>query len=143
MRGELAAAADGSVMNKSSPRLFWLNLLLVTILSGFFAFLLYRLFFALNYNWNWSIIPQYLFFFDEAEGRWKANLLMQGLFTTIRLSIWATLLATVFGFVAGVLRTTPRLFNRLVGRSYVELIRNVPPLVLIFLFYFFYSVIFL
>jgi ABC-type amino acid transport system permease subunit len=39
----------------------------------------------------------------------------------------------------GILRTTPRLFNRLVGRSYVELIRNVPPLVLIFIFYFFVS----
>ena len=32
-----------------------------------------------------------------------------------------------------------RLFNRLVGRTYVELIRNVPPLVLIFIFYFFVS----
>jgi hypothetical protein len=21
----------------------------------------------LNYKWNWSIIPQYLFFFDEAK----------------------------------------------------------------------------
>jgi len=93
----------------------------------------------LNYKWNWSIIPQYLFFFDETEGRWKANVLMQGLFTTLRLTVWSTLLAIIFGFVTGIMRTTPRLFNRLVGRSYVELIRNVPPLVLIFIFYFFVS----
>jgi len=64
---------------------------------------------------------------------------MQGFYTTLRLAIWSTLLAMFFGFIAGILRTTPRLFNRLVGRSYVELIRNVPPLVLIFIFYFFVS----
>ena len=39
---------------------------------------------------------------DETEGRWKANVLMQGLFTTIRLTVWSTLLATVFGFIAGI-----------------------------------------
>ncbi|MBT8368180.1 MAG: amino acid ABC transporter permease, partial [Deltaproteobacteria bacterium] len=53
--------------------------------------------------------------------------------------VWATLLATIFGTIAGVLRTTPKLFNRLVARTYVELIRNVPPLVLIFISYFFVS----
>ena len=103
------------------------------------AYIVYRLTMKLNYNWNWSIIPQYLFFFDETEGHWKANVLMQGLFTTLRLTVWSTLLAIIFGFVTGIMRTTPRLFNRLVGRSYVELIRNVPPLVLIFIFYFFVS----
>jgi polar amino acid transport system permease protein len=61
------------------------------------------------------------------------------LYTTIRLSVWATLLAAIFGTIAGVLRTTRKLFNRLVGRTYVELIRNIPPLVLIFIFYFFVS----
>jgi polar amino acid transport system permease protein len=93
----------------------------------------------LNYKWNWGIIPQYLYFFDQEKGRWTSNVLMQGLYTTIRLSAWATLLAAVFGTIAGVLRTTPRLFNRLLGRTYVELIRNIPPLVLIFIFYFFVS----
>lgn len=91
------------------------------------SFIVYRLTIKLNYRWNWSIIPQYLWYFDATEGRWKANVLIQGLLTTIRLSVWATLLAVGIGLVAGVLRTTPRLFNRLVGRTYVELIRNVPP----------------
>jgi polar amino acid transport system permease protein len=103
------------------------------------AYIAYRLTMKLNYKWKWSIIPQYLFFFDEVEGRWRANVLMQGFFTTIRLTFWSTLLAMIFGFISGILRTTPRLFNRLLGRSYVELIRNVPPLVLIFIFYFFVS----
>jgi polar amino acid transport system permease protein len=101
------------------------------------AFIVYRLAVALNYKWNWGIIPQYILRYDAEEGRWVANLLLQGLLTTIRLSVWATLLATLIGVFMGVLRTTPRLFNRLLGGTYVELIRNVPPLVLVFIFYYF------
>ncbi|RTZ98792.1 MAG: amino acid ABC transporter permease [Deltaproteobacteria bacterium] len=126
-------------MHNRKTRITGLDVVVTVLLLALAAFIVYRLVVKLNYKWNWAIIPQYLMFFDEAEGRWKANVLLQGLFTTIRLSVWATLMATVFGLVAGVLRTTPRLFNRLVGRAYVELIRNVPPLVLIFIFYFFVS----
>jgi len=126
-------------LHNRKTRITGLDVVVTVLLLALAAFIVYRLVVKLNYKWNWAIIPQYLMFFDEAEGRWKANVLLQGLFTTIRLSVWATLMATVFGLVAGVLRTTPRLFNRLVGRAYVELIRNVPPLVLIFIFYFFVS----
>ncbi len=126
-------------MNTSSPRLFWLNLLLIAILCGFFAFVFYRLFFALNYNWNWSIIPTYLVRYDEQSGRWLPNILLQGLFTTIKLSVWGILLAGLLGLIIGILRTSRRLFFRLATRTYVELIRNTPPLVLVFIFYFFVS----
>ena len=101
------------------------------------AYIVYRLAVALNYKWNWGIIPQYILRYDAEQGRWVANLLLQGLFTTLRLSVWATLLAALIGVFMGILRTTPRLFNRLVGGTYVELIRNIPPLVLVFIFYYF------
>lgn len=126
-------------MNSSSPRLFWLNLLLIAILIGFFTFILYRLFFSLNYNWNWSVIPTYMVRYDEQSGRWLPNILLQGLFTTVKLSIWGMLLAGVLGLVIGILRTSKRLFFKLCARTYVELIRNTPPLVLVFIFYFFVS----
>ena len=99
----------------------------------------YRITQVVHYHWQWGVIPQYLFRWDAAAGRWVPNLLMQGLFTTIRLSVWATLLATVLGTAMGLCRTGKRLFFRMVGRTYVELIRNLPPLVLIFIFYFFVS----
>ena len=114
-------------MYQRKTRITRLDVVVTILLLVLAAYIVYRLTVKLNYKWNWSIIPQYLWFFDETEGRWKANVLIQGLLTTIRLSVWATLMATVFGLVTGVLRTTPRLFNRLVGRTYVELIRNVPP----------------
>lgn len=126
------------VLQKKS-RITLLDIVIIVLLLGLAAYIAYRLTMKLNYKWNWRIIPQYLYFFDEEKGRWTANVLMQGLYTTIRLSVWATFLATIFGTIAGVMRTTPKLFNRLVGRTYVELIRNIPPLVLIFIFYFFVS----
>jgi len=64
---------------------------------------------------------------------------MQGLFTTIRLSVWGAVLATVLGTIVGFCRLSQGLFYRLMGRTYVELIRNMPPLVLIFIFYYFVS----
>ncbi|MGD9097810.1 MAG: amino acid ABC transporter permease [Desulfobacterales bacterium] len=109
------------------------------LLLGLVGYVVYRLTTQLNYKWNWGILPQYFFYFDEDAGRWVANILVEGLATTIRLSVWATLLAVVFGAVTGLMRVSARLFWRLIGGSYVELIRNMPPLVLVFIFYFFVS----
>ncbi|MGD9273465.1 MAG: amino acid ABC transporter permease, partial [Desulfobacterales bacterium] len=97
----------------------------------------YRIQAGLHYRWHWSAIPQYLFRFDTVAGSWKPNVLILGLLTTIRLSIWATLLATIIGTVMGLLRVSSGLFNRLIGGTYVEIVRNLPPLVLVFIFYFF------
>ena len=116
-----------------------LDVVVSLLLLGLVGYVVYRLTTQLNYKWNWGILPQYFFYFDEDAGRWVANILVEGLATTIRLSVWATLLAVVFGAVTGLMRVSARLFWRLIGGSYVELIRNMPPLVLVFIFYFFVS----
>jgi polar amino acid transport system permease protein len=82
---------------------------------------------------------QYIVRYDKETHRYVSNLLLQGMFTTLRLSFWGTLLAIIFGLVMGLFRVSTSLFKRMVGRSYVELIRNMPPLVFIFIFYFFIS----
>jgi len=116
-----------------------LDITLILLIIGAGFYFSYRIKTELHYNWNWSIIPQYLFYFDSESKRWLPNLLMQGLFTTIRLSVWGTILATVLGTALGLCRVSHRLFYRLTARTYVELIRNLPPLILIFIFYFFVS----
>lgn len=127
------------MLRRQRNHLTWLDGVLALMIATFTAYVLYRLRIGLHYRWNWAAIPQYLFRYDEGGGGWVPNLLMQGLFTTIRLSIWSTLLATILGAVMGLCRVSPRLFRRLLGRTYVESIRNLPPLVLIFIFYFFLS----
>jgi len=110
-------------------------IVLALLAAGLYIF--YRVRIGLHYKWNWGAIPQYLFFFDEARGRLVPNLLMEGLFMTIRLSIWGTLLASIIGLVMGLFRASHNLFKQIVGTAYVELIRNIPPLVLVFIFYYF------
>jgi polar amino acid transport system permease protein len=109
------------------------------LVAGIVIYVFYRIRVGLHYKWNWGTIPQYLFRYDAEQGKWVANILMQGLYTTIRLSIWGTLLGTLIGIIMGLFRVSTSLFKRLLGRTFVELIRNTPPLVLIFIFYFFVS----
>ncbi|MCK5202226.1 MAG: amino acid ABC transporter permease, partial [Desulfobacterales bacterium] len=99
----------------------------------------YKIHIGFSYKWNWGAIPQYFLRYDAEIKNWVPNILLQGFFTTIRLSIWATLFATLIGIVMGMFRVSRSLFKRLVGGTYVELTRNLPPLVLIFIFYFFVS----
>lgn len=105
------------------------------VLVAFYLFFKVRT--GMAYHWNWSVIPQYLFRYDADRERWVANLLMEGFFTTLRLSVWVMILGTLLGTVMGLLRVAPGLFGRLVATTYVELLRNMPPLVLVFIFYFF------
>ena len=93
----------------------------------------------IEYKWEWGIIWQYLVRYDPADGSWSANMLLEGLFTTIRLSFWATILAALLGTAMGLCRISGNLFYRLIGRTYVELVRNLPPLVLVFIFFYFFA----
>jgi polar amino acid transport system permease protein len=116
-----------------------LDVLVTLLVVGGALWFLHRVEAQLHYRWNWGMIPQYLFRYDAEGGGWVANLLMQGFFNTLRLSFWGILLATLLGTLAGLCRVSRDPFSRFLGRSYVELIRNLPPLVLIFLLYYFIS----
>jgi polar amino acid transport system permease protein len=126
-------------LKRKKTRITFLDIALLLFLLAGVIYVLHRVKVGFHYNWDWGSIPQFLFRYDEESKEWVANILMQGLFTTIRLSVWSTLLATIIGTVMGLCRLSKSLFSRLIGRTYVELIRNLPPLVLIFIFYFFLS----
>ena len=112
---------------------------LMVLLCLFFA---YRIKVGLNYNWAWDLIPQFIFRFDDKNGEWVAGLLMTGFYTTLRLSFWGIILATVFGVLSGIAKTSNILFLRWLATTYVETMRNLPPLVIIFIAYFFFGTVF-
>jgi len=116
---------------KKSDFIFCVIFLIVGVLTY------YRVEISLNYNWNWEKIPQFLFRFDEDSGKWVSNVLMWGLYNTIRLSIFGTILAIILGTIMGICRSSNVVFLRLVSGTYVETMRNLPPLVIIFIVYFF------
>ena len=126
-------------MRRLIGRLTWLDAALLVLLAALCAYVGLRIEGALNYEWRWEIIPNYLVRFDDESGRWVANLLVQGLVTTLRISIYSGLLAVVLGMLLGVARTVNNLTVRMLARTYVELLRNIPPVVIIFIFFFFLS----
>src|SRR6201998_3181710 len=63
-------------------------------------------------------------------------MLLAGLVLTIETAICAWIIALVFGSVVGVLRTLPSKTASRIGFAYVELFRNMPLLVQLFLWFF-------
>ena len=112
-------------------------LIILLCIAG--LWLLRRIMVGIDYHWNWPAIPQFLLRFDAEKGGWTVNLLLRGLLTTIRLSIWGTVLAVLLGIIMGLCRVSRIVFLRLVSTAYIEFNRNLPPIVLIFLFYYFVS----
>ena len=80
----------------------------------------------MNYQFSWSVL------WSGQTGSW----LLQGLLTTLHLSIFGWLLAVSLGIVSGALRTTPVSSLRWLASAYVEFFRNVPLLVWMFFWYF-------
>ena len=80
----------------------------------------------MNYQFSWSVL------WSGQTGSW----LLQGLLTTLHLSIFGWLLAVSLGIVSGALRTTSVSPLRWLATAYVEFFRNVPLLVWMFFWYF-------
>lgn len=62
--------------------------------------------------------------------------LLTGLGNTLRVAIVGILFALLLGIIVGVARLSSNWLIRRAASAYVEVLRNVPPLVLIFFFYF-------
>ena len=103
------------------------------------AYAVYRVSDVLVYNWNWSRVFNFVIYYDEETARYVPNLLLEGIATTLRLAFWATIVAATIGLIMGYMRTSKNLAMRMISRCYVELVRNIPPVVFIFIFYFFLS----
>jgi polar amino acid transport system permease protein len=135
---------DGK-MDRSTPppiprkRLGLFDYLLFAAAAFFVVYATYRVNDVLVYRWDWSKVFGFVIRYDAETHSWVPNLLLRGLFTTLRLAVWATIFATIIGVVMGYWRTTNNLKFQIISRCYVELIRNIPPVVFIFIFYFFIS----
>jgi glutamate/aspartate transport system permease protein len=85
-----------------------------------------------KYNWNWGIFWQLS---PDGHGTYLDTLLT-GLGWTLATALAAWLIALALGMVVGVVRTTPVKWMRLVGDAWVEVFRNVPLLVQMFIWFF-------
>ena len=118
-------------------RLTWIDLALVVVVLMVLGGVSWRAGGVFSYKWNWSTVWPFVFRFDQPSGAWVPNLLVEGLATTLRLAFWGILVASVIGTVMGFARVSRRLVFRLIGTTYVMLIRNIPPVVFVFVFVYF------
>ncbi len=86
----------------------------------------------MSYQWNWGVFLQPTASGDDTYLGW----MFAGLKMTIMLSLTAWVLALLLGAVIGVLRTVPNKALSGFATAWVELFRNVPLLVQLFIWYF-------
>jgi len=86
----------------------------------------------MNYNWDWGI-----FLAAEPGGTGSyLKYLVVGLGWTLATALAAWAIALAIGSVVGTLRTTPHKWVVRLGNAYVEIFRNVPLIVQMFLWFF-------
>ena len=86
----------------------------------------------MHYNWNWGI-----FFETSPDGvHTYLETLLLGTVWTLSTALCAWVIALALGSLIGIIRTTPYPWLVKLGNAYVELFRNIPLLVQMFLWYF-------
>ena len=86
----------------------------------------------MNYHWTWGVFFQPA---ADGSGTWL-HYLVVGVGWTLATALAAWVLALSIGSVVGTLRTTPIRWVVRLGNAYVEIFRNVPLLVQMFLWFF-------
>jgi glutamate/aspartate transport system permease protein len=85
-----------------------------------------------NYNWQWDVLLQTA---SDGSGTWLQYLVI-GLGWSLATALCAWVIALTIGSIVGTLRTTPMPWVVRLGNAYVEIFRNVPLLVQMFLWFF-------
>ena len=88
-----------------------------------------------QHSWDWGRLWSFIVSTDK-NGEMQAGMLLIGLFSTLRLGFWSLLLALLSGGLLGVLCARKRGFVVLPATLYINVLRNTPPLVMLFLVYF-------
>ncbi len=86
----------------------------------------------MNYHWNWGIFWQSS---PGGQGTY-AQALLSGLMFTLAVGLLAWIMALILGSIVGTVRTTQSKWAVRLGNAYVELFRNVPLLVQMYIWYF-------
>jgi polar amino acid transport system permease protein len=136
MKVEPIKPAGRSEKIKAGYSLHPLDYMLVVMVIVILAWLYYRSSIGVNYHWNWPAAFE-LIFTARADG--SLPYFFQGIISTLRLTIWGIVFALIVGTLLGVARHANITLFKLPATAYIQLIRNIPPLVFVFIFYFFIS----
>ena len=132
------ARAAGRTGLRRSPVI---DVLQFAILGGALVWLSLRGAEAMGYRWQWYRVPRYLYRIMDDGIVWGP--LVKGLFVTLELTAWSLLLTVAIGLAVALLRLSEgSVVSRAVARVYLEIIRNTPLLVQLYLFFYILAPIF-
>ena len=89
---------------------------------------------SMDYVWQWHRIPQYLY--KVIDGEFIFGPLIDGLLVTLEIGAYSIILGLTIGLVTAFLRLSGSFSGRLLATFYLEIVRNTPLLVQLFVFYF-------
>lgn len=118
------------------PRLNFLDYSLLLFICLIILWFYSRSTLGINYQWNWSQAFEYVF---TPQSNGNISYFFQGLIATLRLSIWGMCFGLLFGTLLGLARFSHMPMFKIPATIYILFIRNIPPLVFVFIFYFFIS----
>jgi len=116
-----------------------LDLILLFVLFSAAVYIVFRMRAGLHYEWDWSAVASYIFRYDAKAESYVPGLLLSGLAVTFKLSVWSTILASIIGLFMGLMKISHNSILKLTSSLYVGIVRNIPSIVFIFIFYFFIS----
>ena len=88
----------------------------------------------MGYNWQWYRLEPFFYRVIDSEVIWGP--FIRGIQVTIEISLWAAVLALAIGLVVALLRLSRSFAGHALATFYLELVRNTPLLVQMYLFYF-------
>ena len=89
---------------------------------------------AMGYKWQWYRVPG--FFGRDVDGEFIPGPLLRGLLVTAGIVAWSVPITLAAGLLTALLRLSPSWAGRAVATGYLELVRNTPLLIQVYVFYF-------
>lgn len=133
LRREWSPYAEYGRQGRLFPTFGRVDAVLVVLLLLGACFFLWRSETIAAYRWSWPELADFLV--RRTPGGYEPGLLIRGLIVTLRLGVWSMALALLIGAFWAPFRRE-RGVAALPIQLFVNSVRNIPPLVLLFLLYF-------
>ncbi len=88
----------------------------------------------MQYNWQWYRVDRFIY--RVVDGEFVLGPLLKGLVVTFEITFFSMILTILIGLITALFRMSNSFSGKLIANVYLELIRNTPLLVQLFLFYF-------
>ncbi|WP_428097690.1 amino acid ABC transporter permease [Calditerrivibrio sp.] len=88
----------------------------------------------IDYQFNWNDLVKFFFYYDD---RLKIGLITNGIIYTVKISIFVLILSFITGLITGFIISSTKGVIKELFKLYIVVLRNIPPLIVMFIFYFF------